>query len=139
MSGVMVIANRATAARDILSGTIHKLTLWLDDVRRKPDMKLLLDKPQVDEIAVGTEHRLTKKACLSLTMHRIYSIQMRATELARKGRLALAHQVPLRRSYERYRRERSVDGGSASAQLISFQNPNNRTTRHFNTGHIKKL
>ena len=69
MAGVMVIANRATAARDILSGTIHKLTLWLDDVRRKPDMKLLLDKPQVDEIAVGTEHRLTKKACLSLAMH----------------------------------------------------------------------
>jgi hypothetical protein len=42
MSGIIVIPNRTMAARDILRGTIHKLTLWLDDVRRKPAMKLLL-------------------------------------------------------------------------------------------------
>jgi hypothetical protein len=38
-----VIANRTMAIRDISSGTIHKLTLWLDDVRRKRAMKVLLE------------------------------------------------------------------------------------------------
>jgi|ERR1700735_1516552 hypothetical protein len=69
MSGVIVIANRATAARDILSGTIHKLTLWFDDVRRKPDMKMFL-KEAVGrwDSGYGTERRLTKKVrCLSLS------------------------------------------------------------------------
>ncbi len=34
MPGVIVIANKATAVRDIFSGTTHKFTLWLDDVRQ---------------------------------------------------------------------------------------------------------
>src|ERR1700678_615051 len=42
MSGVIVIANRTKAAKDILSGTIHKLTFWRDGVRRNAVMRLLL-------------------------------------------------------------------------------------------------
>ena len=90
MSGVIVIANRATAARDILSGTIHKLTLWFDDVRRKPDMKMFL-KEAVGrwDSGYGTERRLTKKVrCLSLSNACLVN-PTRVTELAKKERLAL--------------------------------------------------
>jgi len=59
MSGVIVITNMATAARDILSGTIHKLTLWLDEVRRKPAMKLKLVVPDIRRrrCSVSATHR----------------------------------------------------------------------------------
>jgi hypothetical protein len=56
-----VIPNRSMAARDILSGTIHKLTLWLDDVRRKPAMTAT---PETNcgsvKSGYGTERRLTR-------------------------------------------------------------------------------
>lgn len=101
MSGVIVIANRATAARDILSGTIHKLTLWFDDVRRKPDMKMFL-KEAVGrwDSGYGTERRLTKKGPLSLTVQRMFS-----QSNARDGR----------RSHERNREENS-DRSTGGAQ-----------------------
>src|ERR1700677_2740953 len=101
MSGVIVIANRATAARDILSGTIHKLTLWLDDVRRKPVIKLLLGQLRVDGMAVRSCTPADEEG-LPISPDGCISTQSNARkEPNRKRTICFGHQLQLRRSHER--------------------------------------
>jgi hypothetical protein len=79
MSGVIVIAKRTKAAKDILSGTIHKLTFWRDDVRRKAVMRLLLRQKLVDGMAGGSH--------IAHNASHLYSIKCAWRSLAGKNDL----------------------------------------------------
>src|SRR5271156_3669408 len=140
MSGTIVIANRTMAARDILSGTIHKLTLWRDDVRRKPAMKLLLRQTAVDEIGYGTTPTDEEGSRVSPDASHLYSIQCALDGTCQEITTCLgasatastiAREVEKRTAFGR-RRERKCPSIESACQL------ERQTTSHFNTRHIKK-